>query len=241
MSELPPALQDAIDSIADIPSVSSPSHTVGALSGLSSWWRPRSMDRSVAPAWIDLPANIGDPLVDGIAAARTATTDGASILIPMVTLDGPRDDRAARSIIAVLTSKEASTVVGQPPGRTDAEWMQQCADVRDLSARLESQRGEPLDLLRTAGSIRVSFAVGLLLSAPAQSTSVLLDGTGALAAALVADRIAHRAKSWWAWASTSTDPACAVAADRMMLDPLLDLMTDEDGAGAQAALALLQM
>jgi nicotinate-nucleotide--dimethylbenzimidazole phosphoribosyltransferase len=70
---------------------------------------------------------------------------------------------------------------------------------------------------------------------------VLLDGVVTAAAALVAQRVAFRAVSWWLAAHRSPEPAHEVALDRLGLDPLLDLgVRAEDGTGALLAVPLLR-
>ena len=70
----------------------------------------------------------------------------------------------------------------------------------------------------------------------------LPDGTDEHAAALVADRLCYRASGWWRAGATSADPARAAAADRIDLAAGLPLaLTDDEGKGAAATLALLQL
>ena len=72
-------------------------------------------------------------------------------------------------------------------------------------------------------------------------TPVLLDGVVVTAAALVADRLAHGAKAWWQAGHLSTEPAHAVALQRLQMTPILDLgMRLGEGSGATVALPVLR-
>ena len=69
---------------------------------------------------------------------------------------------------------------------------------------------------------------------------MLLDGTVALAGALLARDLAPRATGWWTVAQRCPDPAFERAARVLDLEPLLDLGSSAgDGFGALLALPLL--
>lgn len=133
-------------------------------------------------------------------------------------------------------------MVGQPVGMTDRAWMVACADVRDRMAAAADLRGEPLRMLAQLGAHDIAAGAAALLAAAARRTPCLVDGTDELAAAVVADRLAHRATGWWRAATDSPDPARATAIDRIDLNPgLLFGLTDDAGRGAESTLALLTM
>jgi nicotinate-nucleotide--dimethylbenzimidazole phosphoribosyltransferase len=81
---------------------------------------------------------------------------------------------------------------------------------------------------------------GFLLQAAALRTPVLLDGVVSCACALVAHRIAFRARGWWCAGHRSTEPAAVAALARLDLEPILDLgMRLGEGSGALVALPVL--
>jgi nicotinate-nucleotide--dimethylbenzimidazole phosphoribosyltransferase len=216
-----------------------PVDVTGALADLAAWWRTVSAGAPLVTASVDpvAPASVGDAIVAGLDAADRAIDTGATLLVPR---SGTRDDEAARTVIALLTRKEASAVLAQPQGMTDREWMTACAAVRDRAAAAVEHRGEPVGLLAAVGAPGIALVAGVLLGAAARRTACLIDGTDELAAALVADRICIRAKGWWRAGSTSPDPGRAAAAERIDLAPGLPLgLTDDAGRGAEATLALL--
>jgi nicotinate-nucleotide--dimethylbenzimidazole phosphoribosyltransferase len=220
-----------------------PPAITGELRALLSWWRTVSdgsppNERHVEPD-ADLPASAATAMLAGLAAADRAIDGGATLLIPRVVL---RDDIAARSLVAVLTRLDASVMVPQPEGMPDSAWMEKVTAIRDASYRLSFERAEPVPLLDAAATPGIAFLIGVLLNAAARRTPCILDGTDELAAALVADRISAGARAWWICGSQSTDPARSAAAERIDPAPGLPLaLTDDEGLGAQATLALLRL
>jgi nicotinate-nucleotide--dimethylbenzimidazole phosphoribosyltransferase len=72
-------------------------------------------------------------------------------------------------------------------------------------------------------------------------TPVLLDGVVVTAAALVADRLAPGARSWWQAGHRSTEPAHTLALQHLRLEPVVDLgMRLGEGTGAMVALPVLR-
>ena len=70
---------------------------------------------------------------------------------------------------------------------------------------------------------------------------VLLDGLISVASALMAERIAPGAQAWFAAGHRSTEPAQALALEKLGLDPVLDLgMRLGEGSGAALAAAVVK-
>lgn len=241
---LPEALGEAITRItspSDEPDRPR-SDLTGSLGDLDLWWGRRvGAARPTSRVIVTEVAgsSASDALILGLASADRAIDSGATLLIPRV---GSRHLVAARSIIGLLTKRDASAVTHQPPGMADAEWMVACAEVRDLMAEQRSHLGDQIALLEAMGTPDIAAVAGMLIGAAARRTPCLLDGTDEWAGALVADRLAHRARHWWSAATTSSDPARVAARDRIDVAPGLPLgLSDEDGWGARAVVALLDL
>lgn len=241
---LPDALSEAIARItspADEPD-RPPTHLTGSLGDLDVWWSQRAGEARPAARVILTDAtgsSACDALVLGMTAADRAIDSGTTLLIPRV---GARNLLTARSIIGLLTKRDASGVTHQPPGMADAEWMVACAAVRDRMAEQRSHLGDQIALLEAMGTPDIAAVAGALIGAAARRTPCLIDGTDEWAGALVADRLAHRARHWWRAATTSTDPARMAARDRIDVAPGLPLaLTDEDGWGSRTVVALLDL
>lgn len=158
-----------------------------------------------------------------------------------VTGGGPGSQTVAAAIIGLFTSSNPVAVSGQGPGIDDTTWMQRTTSIRDAMHRGTHVKGDPAVFLATVGGLDVAVITGILLQAAARRTPVILDGSVAAAAALIAQRKDFRSRQWWMAASRSTDPALDIALDRLDLDPLLDLKINAvDGTAALAALPLIR-
>ncbi|MGI9136359.1 MAG: nicotinate-nucleotide--dimethylbenzimidazole phosphoribosyltransferase [Candidatus Nanopelagicales bacterium] len=164
---------------------------------------------------------------------------GADLLIPGDM--GIGNTTPAAAIIGLLANADAATVTGKGTGIDDSTWMRKCAAVRDAMRRGAPHKGDPLALLTVVGSPDFAAATGFLLQAAARGVPVILDGTISAACALVADRISYRAKQWWLAGHRSTEPAHALALNRLDLDPIIDYgMRLGEGTGALLALMIVQ-
>lgn len=222
-------------------SVHLPDDLTGELRRLAQWWQERS--DGDPRAWTTLTLDPGEvdvrgALLAGAEAVDRAVDAGATLIVPTVSA---RDDVAARAVIGLLTRREASAVVGQPEGMTDRQWMDLCAAVRDRMADAADLRAEPIALLESLHAQAIAAAAGALLAGAARRTPCLVDGTDELAAALVADRISYRAKTWWRAGADSPDPGRQAAVERIDLAAGLPLgLADDAGMGARATVALLR-
>ncbi len=247
MTDLPVDVSAIVDRIA-MPEAASPSPAVpgdvtGELATLLGWWQSVSTGAPLAwapvPSIIDPQATTHDAFLAGVSAADRAIDSGVTLLVPRI---DARDDVIARTIIALLSRKEASAILPQPAGMPDRQWMDECAAIRDRVAATSEHRGSPLELLEALNAQAIAGTVGVLLAAAARRTPCLIDATDELAAALIADRLCHRAKGWWRPGSDSPDPGRTAATERVGLPNGLPLqLTDDAGLGAQATIALLSL
>lgn len=238
---MPAAVADALARIATPAEVATdpPDGVTGELARLWEWWATRAGEAPLQVAEVT-PANESSAeasLVSGIASADRAIDAGATLLVPRA---DPRHDPAARAIIGLLTKREASALVDQPEGMGDQVWMSDVTTIRDLMSVHREKTGDHLSLLDGLDTSAIAGISGVLIGAAARSTPCLIDGTDEWAGALVADRIAHRARHWWRGAATSTDPARTAARERVDIAAGLPLdLSDDLGRGAQASVALL--
>ena len=96
-----------------------PADITDALADLATWWGTVSAGAPLTVAEIapDAAGSVTDAIVEGLDAADRAVDAGATLLVPRVAV---RDDVAARTLIALLTRREASAVVAQPDGMTES-------------------------------------------------------------------------------------------------------------------------
>jgi nicotinate-nucleotide--dimethylbenzimidazole phosphoribosyltransferase len=132
-------------------------------------------------------------------------------------------------------------VVGRGTGVDDAGWARKTAAIRDALRRTRDVSSDPVGLLRVCGGADLAAMAGFLVQAAVRRTPVLLDGVVVTAAALVADRLAPGARSWWQAGHRSTEPAHTLALQHLRLEPVVDLgMRLGEGTGAMVALPVLR-
>jgi nicotinate-nucleotide--dimethylbenzimidazole phosphoribosyltransferase len=222
----------------------------------------RVVDMAVDADLSDLPADVGEHKVRrgsgridiedaltrdeverafaaGLAIADSEIDSGADLLVAADL--GIGNTTPAAALVGALTRNDASLVTGRGTGIDDATWMRKCAAVRDAMRRARPVLGDQLQLLATAGGADIAAMTGFLLQAAARRTPVVLDGVVSGASALVAQRIAFRAADWWVAGHLSSEPAHALALNRLSLDPLLDLgLRLGEGTGALLAVPLVK-
>ena len=147
----------------------------------------------------------------------------------------------ATTLIAALTDSEPVAVVGRGTGVDDEGWIRKTAAIRDALYRARGLSSSPLALLQVCGGADLAAMAGFCAQAAVRRTPVLLDGVVVTAAALVADRLAPGARQWWQAGHRSTEPAHALALQRLELDPIVDLqMRLGEGTGAAVALPIVR-
>jgi nicotinate-nucleotide--dimethylbenzimidazole phosphoribosyltransferase len=148
---------------------------------------------------------------------------------------------AATALIASLADAEPVAVVGRGTGIDDAGWARKTAAIRDAIYRARGLSADPVALLRVCGGADLAAMAGFCAQAAVRRTPVLLDGVVVTAAALVADRLAPGARQWWQAGHRSTEPAHALALQRLELEPILDMrMRLGEGTGAAVALPVVR-
>ena len=148
---------------------------------------------------------------------------------------------AATTLIAALIGLEPVAVVGRGTGIDDAAWSRKTAVVRDALYRARAIRTDPIALLATCGGADLAAMAGFCAQAALRRTPVLLDGLVVTAAALVAERLAPGARSWWQAGHRSPEPAHAPALAELGLEPIIDLgLRLGEGTGAALALPVLR-
>ena len=235
MSSDASAVEVAISRISPAPAPPSSYMPSDELERLASWWQRVGSSAEPQATWVTSP---GVNVAEGLALAERTIDAGSNLLIAHLP---DHDPATARALIGVLCHRDAAAVTFQPAGMTDAQWAVQCELTRDHIAAWLSMRGEPMELLKAARDVGITAMVGCLLEAAARRTPVILDGIRVFAAAVVADRLAPQAGTWWRGASGSPDPAFTIASERIDLESGLPLaISSSDARAGRAALALLK-
>ncbi|HEY5335407.1 MAG TPA: nicotinate-nucleotide--dimethylbenzimidazole phosphoribosyltransferase, partial [Mycobacteriales bacterium] len=173
----------------------------------------------------------------GRLAVDQEVDGGTDVLLVGDIADDNRCSVAA--LAAVLTATEPTKTVRRD---TDpAAWARAVEVVRDARQRGKIFRGQPLPLLAAIGGPDLAALAGMLVQAAIRRTPALLDGAAAHVAGLVAEAYAEGSVAWWSSASSSGDPAEALARRALGLDPVLALDLGFDACGgALLAYPLIQ-
>jgi len=171
------------------------------------------------------------------ASAVDAEVDAGCDLLLLAT---PGVDAAAPVLaIAACADEEPVRAVGFDSGLEDAEWMRQVVAVRDGLRVLDLSAGRD-SVLAALPDPLLATAVGAVEQAARRRTPVVLDGTGALAAAVLGLRLSALPAALQL-ASAPVGRAAVLAQRILGLDPILDVGEHgEDGSAALLALALLR-
>ena len=179
----------------------------------------------------------------GYATAQRAADRGDDLIV--IAAAGAGTSAAAAALVAALTRAEVPSLLGRvwrPDGTVDDEaWMRRCVTIRDA---LRAAKGAIMDApaaLATVGGPALAAATGVVLGAAIRRTPVLIDGPVGAAAALAARDYASQTRLWCLVAAVTGEPAAALAADRLGLQPLVDLgIGVGEGTSALAVLPILQ-
>ena len=175
----------------------------------------------------------------GQAVADEAVDSGAQLIV--LGDMGIANTTPASALVALLTRSEVIDVVGRGSGIDDEAWMRKAAAIRDTVFRAKPRLAEPIDLLAAATGPDIAAMAGCVTQAAVRRTPVVLDGLVSSSAALVAQRISFRAPRWFVAGHRSSEPAHALALDRLGLTPLLDVSARlGEGTGALLAVPLVQ-
>ncbi|GAB2990782.1 nicotinate-nucleotide--dimethylbenzimidazole phosphoribosyltransferase [Nocardioides montaniterrae] len=147
----------------------------------------------------------------------------------------------ASAMIAAALGLPASEVTGRGTGVDDAALAHKTEVVQAALDRAGDRLDDPFETLQAVSSADLAATVGYLVRAAERGVPVLLDGLMSVACALTADRLAPGAAAWFAAGHRSTEPAQAIALEKLGLAPLLDMgMRLGEGSGAVAAVPVVR-
>ena len=146
---------------------------------------------------------------------------------------------AAAAVIAALTGRRATEVVGRGAGADDATVARKLAAVEAGVARLPPGASAE-EVLAEVGGLELAALVGYAVAGAAARVPVVLDGVIAAAAALAAEAAVPGIAAHLVAGHRSAEPGASVALAHLGLQPLLDLsLRLGEGTGAVLALPLL--
>jgi len=144
---------------------------------------------------------------------------------------------AASAITAALLGTPVADVTGYGTGINETQRQHKIAQIERALAVNTPNRNDPLDVLTKVGGLEIAGLVGVILGAAAQRIPVVIDGFISGAAALIAARLAPRARDYLIAGHRSVERGHQLILVALGLEPLLDLGL-RLGEGTGAALAM---
>ncbi|MFO8048620.1 MAG: nicotinate-nucleotide--dimethylbenzimidazole phosphoribosyltransferase [Desulfosudaceae bacterium] len=144
------------------------------------------------------------------------------------------------AIIAAFSGIAVEKLTGRGTGIDEAGW-QRKVDVIKRGLDLNRPDPEdPLDVLAKVGGFEIGGLAGLVLGAAAHKIPVVCDGLISTAGALIACKMAPRAKQYLFAGHRSVETGHRFMHEQLGLEPLLDLnLRLGEGTGAALAMELL--
>ena len=175
----------------------------------------------------------------GISLARELAASGVTLVGTGEM--GIANTTSASALIAVLADVPVERATGRGTGVGDAAWRHKVEVIHGAIACNRPDADDALDVLAKLGGFEIAGLAGLVLGAAAERVPVVLDGLIASAAALVAVRLAPRARGFLLASHRSVEPGHGPLLDALGLAPLLDLeLRLGEGTGAALALGLVE-
>lgn len=195
-------------------------------------------DLDIAVVGLAIGEDVSSALAAGIAAAEEQIESGSDLLVVV----GPGSTVADAVVVSVLTGAEPVALLPRGTEAIDtASWIARAEAVRDTRRRVIDLADQPDDLLAALDHPGLAALTGLILRAASRRTAVVLDGGGALAAALFVHRIDARASQWCRVADDDPDPVHSRATRELDQQPLLMLGTSAgDGTAGLLTVPLLR-
>lgn len=186
---------------------------------------------------ITVPDDERDAFNEGARTADREIESGADLLV----LADPSTSAASGVVVGLLTGAEPVALLPRGAAALDtASWVARAEHLRDTRRAVGPLRGSPDELLAAAGGPALAASAGVLVQAAARRTPVIVDGTSALAAVLLAVDAQARIARWLQVADTAADPVHRRALDDLALRPVLDLgISHGDGTAGLLAAGVL--
>ncbi|WP_028986396.1 nicotinate-nucleotide--dimethylbenzimidazole phosphoribosyltransferase [Thermicanus aegyptius] len=167
----------------------------------------------------------------GIEVAHWAADSGANLLATGEM--GIGNTTASSALLAALTGLPVKEVIGAGTGVSQGR-LRHKEHVIETALRLhQPDPQDPFDVLRKVGGLEIAALAGLIIGAAGRRIPVVVDGFISTVAALIAVRMAPKAKPFLLASHLSQEPGHAVALRHLGLDPIFQMeMRLGEGTGA---------
>lgn len=195
--------------------------------------RPIDTDDALTPAELRAALDAGATLAD------EAIDAGAQLLVAGDL--GIGNTTPAAALVAASLGLSGAEVAGRGTGLDDAGVARKAAVIDAALARVGERARDPRQRLASLGSADIAAAAAFMARSAERGVPVVVDGLIASAEALLAEELAPGASAWLIAGHRSPEPGCALAQDRLGLQPILDLgMRLGEGSGAVLAVGVLK-
>lgn len=166
----------------------------------------------------------------GIEMAELAHEKGYQIL--GVGEMGIGNTTTSSSILSALTGADVEATVGKGAGLTEEAFKKKKEVVRTALSKYQPDPDDPIDVLSKVGGFDIAAMAGVFLGAALLKIPVVIDGFISAVAALVAQKLAPKARDYMIASHASYEKGYALAIKALELEPglLLDMRLGE-GSG----------
>ncbi|MFH1228690.1 MAG: nicotinate-nucleotide--dimethylbenzimidazole phosphoribosyltransferase [Planctomycetota bacterium] len=148
---------------------------------------------------------------------------------------------SSSAIIAVMAGKAVEEVTGHGAGINDEGLLRKIGIIKQAIAVNKPNQQDPIDVLAKLGGYEIGGLAGVIIGCAMKRVPVILDGFISGAAAMLAIKLAPKAKDFIISSHCSAEPGHKYALAHMGLKPLLDLnMRLGEGTGAALAMMLCE-
>jgi len=148
---------------------------------------------------------------------------------------------ASSAILAVLSNRDVSSVVGAGTGISGEKLVQKIAIIKEALMRRNPNPYDPIDILAKVGGLEIAGMTGAMLAAASKRVPILVDGFICTVAALLAKEISPNAADYMIVTHQSQEPGHHIAISLLKKEPILDLgLRLGEGTGAALAYPIIQ-
>lgn len=197
--------------------------------GTGNFYHEDAMSRQEAEQAIDV----------GYNQALQIIQEGAQCLI--LGEMGIGNTTSSSAILAVLSGKDISLLVGRGTGISDAAFIHKTAIIKQALIRRNPNPNDPIDILAKVGGLEIAAMTGAMLAAASKRVPILVDGFICTIAALVAKLISPHVKDYMIVTHQSIEPGHKIALSQLGKKPIIDLgLRLGEGTGAAISFPMIQ-
>jgi nicotinate-nucleotide--dimethylbenzimidazole phosphoribosyltransferase len=175
----------------------------------------------------------------GFSQAQMAIDQGANLL---ATGDmGIGNTTPSSAILAAFSGMPVTKVIGRGTGVDDNGLQKKIAAVEKALAVNQPDPRDALDVLSKVGGLEIAAIAGVILGGAARRVPVLVDGFISSAGALVAAKLAPKARNFMLASHLSEEPGHRYMLELLDLKPILQMrMRLGEGTGAVLAMPMVE-